>query len=181
MEGGVHEEGVAGGDAGGCGTEAGPAAGAGAAVGARVCGNAGGATGESALRMHDEDNPALAYARIEDAVQAPLRRARVDATGGWLVGAKSEYPLRPPYLLERRSVLLAVVALEWHARLAVEEDLLGVPRAEIEHVGDRAGELVERPVADATEAPVVLDESDHRRLIDQGVVDEIHAAPGGDD
>jgi len=29
-----------------------------------------------------------------------LRRARVDATGGWLVGAKSEYLLRPTYPLQ---------------------------------------------------------------------------------
>src|SRR5262249_59502997 len=110
----------------------------------------------------------------------PMRKPKIGRTMRFAFGAGPSAPwcgsARAPRV-ERRSVLVAVVALERQARLAVEEDLLGVPRAEIEHVGDRAGELVERPVADATEAPVVLDESDHRRLIDQGVVDEIHAAP----
>src|SRR5262245_36581916 len=96
MEGGVHEEGVAGGDAGGCGTEARPAAGAGAAVGARVCGNARGATGESALRMHDEDNPALARA----------------LEGGWGSRPDPPVPARRP-----RRISATLIDLIRHARV----------------------------------------------------------------
>src|SRR5262245_27908174 len=64
--------------------------------------------------------------------------------------------------------------------LAVEEQLARPARAEVEHVGDRPGELVERAIADPPELPVVFDEPDHGGLIGERVVDGVGPAPRRD-
>src|SRR5262249_51369920 len=103
----------------------------------------------SLLSVREEHTPVQLFGRAGASSSGSAGRtssgssgARSDPRRGFAFGAGPSAPwcgsARAPRV-ERRSVLLAVVALEWHARLAVEEDLLGVPRAEIEHVGDRAG------------------------------------------
>src|SRR5262249_14112077 len=59
------------------------------------------------------------------------------------------------------------------ARGRVEEQLVGVAVTEVEHVGQRAREGVEGLVTDASQAPVVLDEAQDRRLIRDGAVHEV--------
>src|SRR5437870_11235713 len=51
---------------------------------------------------------------------------------------------------------------------------------EVEQAGEAAGAAVEGAAAHAAEAPVVLDEPDHGRLVGQRVIYRVLASPGRD-
>ena len=74
----------------------------------------------------------------------------------------SEDPSEPPLLIVRRL-----------AAAGVERQTIVLGIREIEHRVERAGERIRRTVADASEAPVVLDELQDRRLVRRLVIDEV--------
>src|SRR5256714_7302346 len=71
--------------------------------------------------------------------------------------------------------LCVVGVVETLARRRIEQQTMTTSGAvlEVEHVEQAAGALVERLIADSSQAPVVFDEPDHRGLVGERVVDEV--------
>src|SRR5437867_11197765 len=83
-----------------------------------------------------------------------------------------------------RYVLPAIlVVINSLARLRIEDQAarLGTAPVEVEHIVECARDRVRGTAAEAAEIPVVFDETQNRRLIGDGVVDEVDLGPGRND
>src|SRR5260370_5763515 len=68
--------------------------------------------------------------------------------------------------------LLGFVCVLYEARIGIKQHPWRAV-LEVEHVEKRPGLCVKGVVADASEAPVVLDEAQNRRLVGHGIVNEV--------